>query len=267
MKRSLAAFSILLALLSSSCSTTHFSVLPRAGKFDPDGEIAVSGDAGTIGLDATNSVEALGLVEDDGVPGIRGDVDWGVACLTLAWQQSENGGTGTLEAEISDDDTTIAAGTDIESVFDFGLGEALVTFDVIPGDTFELGLGLGAAVFDLDVSVTDLLTGEVVDPEQETFAAPLLAVRAGVQVWRLDVQALLGGIDFSYDGDSASLYDLDAFVRLSLFGRADRSGHGALVLGYRLFDLDVEYDDEEGSGSVDADVSFDGPYAALSLGL
>jgi len=266
MKRSLAACSILLSLFSAACSTTHFSVLPRGGKFEPEGDIAVSGDAGTVGVSASNSVEALGLVEDDRVPGIRGDVDFGIACLTVAWQQSENGGTGTLEAEISDDDTTIAAGTDIESVFDFGLGEVLVTFDMIPGDTFELGLGLGATVIDLDVSVTDILTGDVVDPDRQLFAAPLLAVRAGARFWRLDVQALLGGIDFSYEGDSASLYDLDAFARLNLFGEPSR-GYGALVVGYRFFDLDVEYDDDSGSSAVDADVTFDGPYVALSLGM
>jgi len=265
MRCSLAACSILFSLLASACASTHLSVLPRYGKFEPDGEIAVSGDAG-VGVNASNSVEALGLVEDDSAPGIRADLDWGSARMTLAWQQSEHGGAGTLEAEISDDDTTIAAGTPIDSVFDMGLGELLVTFDVIPGDMFELGLGFGATVFDLDVAVTDSTTSETVDPDQALFGAPLLAVRAGVQFWRVDLQALLGGIDISYEGDSASLYDLDAFARLSLFGRADRR-HGALVVGYRLMDLDVEYDDENGSGAVDADVSFAGPYVALSLGL
>jgi hypothetical protein len=264
MNRSLAACSILLSL--SACSSTHLDILPRGGKFKPDGEIAVSGDAATVGITASNSIEALGLVEDDSAPGLRADLDWGSARLTVAWQQSKHGGAGTLEAEISDDDTTIAAGTDIESDFDMGLGEVLLTFDMIPGDTFELGLGLGATFFDLDVAVTDTLTGDTVDPDQSLFGAPLLAVRAGAKFWRLDVQALLGGIDVSYQGDSASLYDFDAFARLSLFGEADKR-HGAIVVGYRLLDLDVEYDDENGSGAVDADVSFDGPYVALSLGL
>jgi hypothetical protein len=266
MKCSRAACLLSVSFLASACASTRFSVLPRYGKFEPDGEIAVSGDAGTVGVNATNSIEALGMVEDDGAPGIRADLDWGSPRLTLAWQQSEHGGTGTLEAEISDDDTTIPAGTDIESEFDMGLGELLLTFDVIQGDRFELGLGFGATVFDLDVAVTDTLTGETVDPDRTAFAAPLLAVSAGVQFWRVDLHALLGGIDISYDGDSASLYDLDAFARLSLFGRADRR-HGALVVGYRLLDLDVEYDDEDSSDSVDVDVTFDGPYVSLSLGL
>jgi len=256
----------ILFFLASACSTPHFDVIPRYGTFEPDGEVALAGTAGTIGINSTNSVEALGFVEDDGVPGIRGDLDWGTTHLTLAWQASEHGGRGTLEAEISDDDVVLGAGTDIDSKFDLGLGEALLTFDLIPGDTFELGIGLGATVIDLDVSVRDVLTGETVQPDQETFLAPLFAVRAGVQFWRVDVQALLGGMDITYDGDSASLYDLDAFARLALFGGAN-GGHGALVVGYRYVDLDVDYDDEDESEAVDAEVSLDGPYVALSFGM
>ena len=136
----------------------------------------------------------------------------------------------------------------------------------MPGDTFELGLGLGATVIDLDVSVTDVLTGQTVDPDRTLFVAPLLALRGGVQLGNFDVQALLGGIDVSYQGDSAALYDLDAFARLSFFGRAN-SGHGAVLVGYRYVDLDVNYDDQNGSGAVDANVGFAGPYVALSFGM
>src|SRR5262245_7049598 len=244
-----------LLFLASACSTVHLAVLPRVGNFEPEGEIALSGSAGGVGVDATNSVEALGLVEDEGVPGIRADLDWGRSRWTLAWQQSEHGGTGTLEAEISDDDASIAAGTQVDSVFDMGLGEFLVTFDVVPGDTFELGLGLGATLFDLDVSVTDPLGGDTVDPDESTFAAPLVALRGGVRFGRVDLEALLGGIDFTYDGDSASLYDLDVLARVNLLGEHGRA-HGALVVGYRLVDLDLDYDEDDGSGQVEADVDF-----------
>lgn len=252
------------ALLASACSTAHFSVLPRGGNFEPDGEVALSGSAGGVGVTATNSVEALGLVEDEGVPGLRADLDWGASRWTFAWQQSEHGGTGTLEAEISDDDVSIPAGTQVDSVFDMGIGELLVTFDLVPGDTFELGLGLGAALFDLDVSVTDQTTGDTVDPDETLFLAPLVALRGGVRIWRVDLEALLGGMDLTYDGDSASLYDLDVFARLNLFGSVG-AAHGAVVLGYRLLDLDVDYDEDD--GAVEADVDFAGPYVALSLGL
>lgn len=265
MKPALAAS--LLPVLASACAApAHFSLLPRGGTFDPEGDIALAGTAGTVGITATNSVEALGLVEDDGVPGLRTDLGWGVSHWTFAWQQSENGGTGTLEAEISDEDTVIAAGTQVETVFDLGLGEFLLTFDVVPDERFELGLGFGATVFDLDVSVTDPLSGESVDPDRALLPVPLLALRAGVQFWRVDVQALLGGIDFSYEGDSAALYDLDAFARLSLFGASSRA-HGALIVGYRYLDLDVDYDEDDGSESLEVDVYFDGPYVGLSLGI
>ena len=253
-------------LLASACSSVHLAVVPRAGNLEPDGEIALSGSAGGAGVDSTNSVEALGLVEDEGVPGLRADVAWGPSRWTLAWQQSEHGGSGTLEAEISDDDASIAAGTDVDTVFDMGLGELLVTFDLVPGDTVELGLGLGAAVFDLDVSVTDPASGDSVDPDESAFLAPLVALRGGVRFGRFDLEALLGGIDLTYEGDSASLYDLDVLARVNLFGTPGRA-HGALALGYRLVDLDVDYDEDDGSGDAEADVDFAGPYVALSLGI
>jgi hypothetical protein len=257
--------SISFLLLASACSTPHLAVLPRGGAFEPEGEIALAGEAGTIGVDATNALAALGLVEDDGVPGVRADVDCGVPTWTLAWQQSDHSGSGTLEAEISDDDVVLAAGTDVDTDFELGLGELLVTFDVIPGDTFELGLGLGATVFDLDVAIRDS-SGNTVDPDRSQFAAPLLAVRAGVRFWRIDLEALLGGMDLSYEGDEASLYDFDAFARLNLFGDVRRA-HGALVVGYRYLDLDVDYDDDDSTDAVRVDVEFDGPYVALSVGI
>ena len=255
----------LLALVAcGACSAPSLAVLPRAGTFEPDGEVALAGSAGGVGLAATNSVEALGLVEDEGVPGLRADLGWGGLRLTLAYQQSEHGGQGTLEAEISDDDVSLPAGTTVDSEFDMGLGEALLTWDLVPGDRFELGLGLGAALFDLDVSVTDALTGDTVDPEAETFLAPLVAVRAGARLGFLDLQALLGGIDFSIDDDDAALYDLDVFARVNLLDTPG-GAHGALVAGYRLLDLEVDYDDEE--GDLEADVDFSGPYVGLSFGL
>src|SRR5262245_65814579 len=123
MKRSLPACSLLLLLLlASSCATASLDVLPRGGSFEPEGHVALSGSAGTIGLNSSNSVEALGLQEDDEVPGLRADLGWGSSHWTFAWQQSEHGGRGTLEAEVSDDDTVIAAGTQVDSDFDLGLG-------------------------------------------------------------------------------------------------------------------------------------------------
>jgi len=262
MKRLLPAAPLLLA---TACSAPSLAVLPRGGTFEPDGEVALSGSAGGVGVSSSNSVEALGLVEDEGVPGLRADLAWGGLCLTLSYQQSAHGGEGTLEAEISDDTISLPAGTMVDSEFDMGLGEALLTWDFLPGETFELGLGLGAALFDLDVSVTDELSGETVDPEAETFLAPLVAVRAGARLGPFDVRALLGGIDFSLDDDDAALYDLDVFARLNLLGTPG-AAHAALVVGYRLLDLEVDYDDDD-SNDVEADLDFSGPYVGLSVGL
>jgi hypothetical protein len=254
-----------LLVLAGACSTPRLELQPRYGTFEPEGDIAVTGTASGFGVAARNSVEALGLQEDEDVFGGRADVRSGIVSWTFAWQGSENGGRGTLEAEISDEDVTIPAGTTVDSVFDLGLGEALVTFDVVPGDTVELGLGLGVSVLDLDVSVSDVGTGETIEPEEELLLVPVLGVRAGVRLWRLQLEALLGGVDLSYDGDDVAFYDLDAFARLDLFGTRSRV-RGGVAVGYRFLDLEVDYEDDDET-TVDADVDFDGPYVALFLGL
>jgi len=248
-----------LALAGTSCFLPNASVEPRYGRFELDGELAIADS--TLGITASNSLDDLGLQDDSGVPGIRGDVKWGSPHLTVMWQSSSHDGSGQLTADLSDGDVTIPVGTAVDSALDLGLGEALLTFDLFPGDTFEVGIGLGAVLLDIDASFTG--GGETIDADQ-ALPLPVLAARGGVQFGKLDAQAVLSGFDASYDGDDVRFLDLDLFLRYSLFGGADGT-HGALILGWRRLDLDAEYDDS--GESVHADAVFDGPYVGFSLGV
>ncbi|MFN0007317.1 MAG: hypothetical protein ACKVXR_05365 [Planctomycetota bacterium] len=247
-----------LALVGASCVSV--SVVPRFGPLDVDGRIGVN-DASS-GLTARNDLDDVGIDRDNTVLGARADLEVGGMHTTLALSDSSHGGSGTLAAELSDGTTTIPAGTDVESDLDLTIGEAMVTWDLVPGDTVEVGIGLGATIFRVDSSFQAPSTGDEIATD-ETVPIPLLAARVGLAFGDFDVSAVLGGMRLDIDGESNSFYDLDFMARMRIFGQEDVFA-GALVLGYRHVDLSAEYED---SGSrVEAHVRIRGPYIGFSFG-
>ncbi len=251
--RSAARLLIVLGALSS-CGAPSFGVTPRLGKLDIDGEIGVQ----SAGVSATNSVESLGLVEDDSVFGARVDLDWGGVHVTASGQSSTHDGDGVLEAELSQGGTTITAGTAVASELDIGLYSGVVTFDLLPTDNFELGLGLGVSVADFDTSFTDETTGDRIATD-EVVPIPVLAARGGFALGPVDVSVLAAGMAVAIDGDEATYIDLDAVARVRVLGSGDRFT-GWLALGWRQVELDAEYEDD---GEAELDLEFSGPYFGL----
>jgi hypothetical protein len=250
------AASSLLAVAVSSCGAPSFGITPRLGKLDIDGNIGVE----STGVTAKNSVESLGLVEDDSVFGGRVDLDWGGVHVTAAGQSSTHDGDGVLEADLSQGGTTITAGTAVESKLDIGIYSGVVTFDLLPTDNFELGLGLGVAAIDFDVSFTDPNSGDRIATD-ETVPLPVLALRGAVALGPVDVSVLASGISVAIDGDEATYIDLDAMARVRVLGSGDRFT-GWLALGWRQIDLDAEYEDD---GEAELDLEFSGPYFGLTF--
>ncbi|MEW6074258.1 MAG: hypothetical protein AB1726_16900 [Planctomycetota bacterium] len=248
-----------LALLPAACATPSLSIAPRYGTFDVDGSFGIS----STGVVATNDLSDIGIAEDDGVLGGRIDFDFGSPHLTVATQSSSHGGRGTLTAAIDHDGVTLDVGDDVETDLDLDLHDAALTFDLVPGDAVELGIGLGVTVFGIDMAVRDLATGDQIETDQ-TLPIPVLAARLGAEWGRFDAEALVTGFDLSYQGDSASFYDVDVFGRYRLLGGRDHL-RGSVVLGYRLMTFDIEYDDDESDAELDLDLG--GPYVGLQFGL
>lgn len=255
--RKVAAVAALLGSLAG-CSLPRAMVTPRLGTFDVKGDIAVS----SSGASASNSVDSVGLVEDDSVFGGRVDLAWGGIELSASAQTSTHDGDGVLEADVSQGGTTISAGTSVASALDLGLYNALLTFDLVPGDTFELGIGPGISVIDIQASFTDTTTSDQVSTD-EVVPVPLLVLRAGAQLGPVHVSALVGGMKVSIDGNDATYLDVDLMGRLRLLGDGDHMT-GWLTVGWREVDIDVQYDD--GGDSVDADLTFSGPYFGVTIG-
>ena len=241
--------------LCSACAGPYIAVEPRYAQLSLEGDIAVASGAVT----ATNSVEALGLGDEEDTFGARVDARWLMPHLTVWGSSTGFEGDGTLEADLSQGGNTIVAGTDVESEFDFDMLNAVLTFDFFPGDTIEAGIGFGAALLSLDASITDPLGNADVTLD-ESLPIPLLAARLGASFWRLDIEALLSGMTLDVDGNDATYYDLDLTARMRVLGSGDHTT-GHLVLGYRHVALEVDYDDA--GDAVALDLEFTGPYIGL----
>lgn len=248
------------ALLITACSTPRLDVTPRWGTLDIDGKLGVS----TGPVTAKADLNSAGLQQDDSVLGARVDFDWGGSHVMVSGQQSEHGGDGTLDATLSSGGTTITAGTDVTSEFDLGLYSAAYTFDFVPTDLVEVGLGLGVSYIDVQSSITDSNTNETIDGD-ESLPVPVLAARLGARIWRIDASLQAQGIAAELDGDEILYVDLDLMAKLRLLGGEDHLG-GHLTAGYRWVDLELEYENDDGD-QVDGDATFSGPYIGLTLSI
>jgi hypothetical protein len=248
------------ALLLTACSTPRLDVTPRWGTFDIDGKLGVSSGAVTAKAD----LNSAGLQQDDSVLGARVDFDWGGSHVMVSGQQSEHGGDGTMTASIGTPPDQIDAGADVHSELDLGLYTAAYTFDFIPTDLVEVGLGLGVSYLDIQSSFTDSVTNETVDGDA-SLPVPVIAARLGTRIWRLDASLQGQGIAAKIDGDEILYVDLDLMAKLRLIGGDDHlAGH--LTAGFRWVDLELEYENDDGE-QVDGDATFAGPYIGLTLSI
>jgi hypothetical protein len=254
--KSLPSLAVLALVTLASCSAPQFSVAPTYGLFEPKGDVSYVTSGGAS---ARNSVETLGLDDSEGTLGARADFKWGVPHLTVSTQASSWDGDGTLTADFGG----ISAGVNVESELDLALHRAILTFDVLPTDMFELGLGFGITAADIEAEVTDDLSNTT-ESADEIAPIPLLALRAGFRIWRLDFEALVAGMSIDSGDDKATYLEADLNARLALFGEPG-GVNGSLMLGWRQVDIDVEYTDD--GDDVALDLTFSGPYFGLQIGI
>jgi hypothetical protein len=141
------------------------------------------------------------------------------------------------------------------------VGSAIWTFDFVPGETVELGLGLGVHWLAFDGRMTD--GTDTVELDQDV-PVPVLAARAGLVFGPFDVTALLSGLQFKDGGDEATFFDADLMGRWRFLAGIDGHVSGALVLGWHQTDVTLDYTD--GSDHVDADLDVSGLYYGLCIG-
>ncbi len=245
-----------LNLALAACATPSFDVQPRYGR--PE----ISGTAGATsgGVGGSADLEQAGL-EDDEALSARVDLDFGSAHLIGLADAPQFEGSGTLDVSVSDGTNTIAGGAPVDSKLDLAHYDLALVFDLIPGDTFELGLGFGAAYFDLDFRFEESGTGTIVASEEQV-PVPFLALTGAVWLGPVELAAFAGGMEYTYDNDTLSFLDLDAYARCKLFG-GHRLLRTSLVVGYRLTQFELDYDDA--NTQIDTDFTIQGPYVGLEV--
>ena len=257
----LLALTLALSAAVASCGAPSASFTTRILNYEVSGDLLVSEGAATTSSD----VERLGMSEDDGAFAPKASFNWGAFQLDLAHSDTEHSGTGVADADLELDGITISGSDTVFTDFQMAKTDLLMTWDVIPGDTVDVGLGFGAALLDLDASIESLTVPGADISTDEQVPVPMLAGRVGVELWDLDLEGVVSGLSVDVDGNTATVIDLDVGLNWQL---VDLGGTvlGAITVGYKSFDIDVEYDDGA-SGSVDLDLAFTGPYFGITLTL
>jgi hypothetical protein len=257
----LAPVTILFAL--GACSSPRLDLIPRIEQAKFGGSIAASTSGGAL---TSNDVQdALGLGETSSEFGARADLSFGAGKWTFAYSPASFSGNGTLTADITQGGTTISANTPVATDLKMDLGSAIWTYDFFPGDTVELGIGLGAHVLDFHSTVTstDTKASGTVTLDQP-IPVPVLAARAGVVFGPFDVSALVSGLKVNTSSADATFLDADLMGRWRFMGGVGGRLSGAAVLGWRKTDIKLDYTD--GADHTDADLNISGIYYGLSIG-
>lgn len=239
-------------LLLAACSAPRFEATPSYGFTKLSGDFAIA----TGSVSSTNDLKDLGLDDQEGSPGARVDLSWGSPHLTIAVAQMNTDGTGTTTADLTQGGVTINAGTNVDSSVDLTYGTAVVTFDFVPSDAVEVGIGFGAEAASVQTKVKPTGLGAGIDTD-ESAPVPVLALRAGVDLGPIAIDGLLTGIKIDYSGDSLTFYDLDLRARWEMFE------HAHLLVGYKRWKVDLDY--EDGADNVQLDVTADGPYLGVVI--
>lgn len=253
------AASVLWALLACACQLTPSLVaIPRYGGLDISGDVLVSANSASVGSD----VGELGFEDDSSVFQPRLDFAWGPAHVAASAYWAEYEGTGTAESQLDLGGVVISAGEQVESSLELTSANVVATFDLVPTDIIDVGIGLGARYIDFAGNVRSLSSGNSI-ASAEVIALPVAAARVAVALGPFEVSAVGSGLTGSYSGIDATVLDVDVmgeytFERFLGF-------HGSLVVGYRYITIEVDYTDQ--GSDVEADLDFSGPYVGLALGI
>lgn len=249
----------LLALLAAGCSAPRIWTTQRLGPVEVDGSISVTNG----GAGASSSADALGLERDDSSWSPRVDLDLASMHVNAGRFASHHEGTGRAEATLSVGGSTINANDTVNSMLDLELTTVAITFDFVPTEVLDVGLGIGGGVLEYDAFFQSTTTSQIVESNESVpvgFLAGRVASRLGDFLLSVD----LAGLEISLDDDELMYLDADAAVAWSFFDPVG-PGFGELVLGYRHIQTDIEVN--ESNERVDADLDFSGAYVGLSIGL
>jgi hypothetical protein len=170
-------------------------------------------------------------------------------------------GDGVTEGTLEIGGETIPVNAAVHTDLDLADLKSTLTWDLVPSDTVELGLGVGVAVLAVDLHMVEKNGPGELDSER-SIPVPLLAGRFALHFGALGLYAELGYTDVSIDEGDLVLADYELGATMTLFGS---EGHmaGRLAAGWRGMHADAEIVDDE--SDVDANLTLDGPFVGFVL--
>lgn len=222
------------------------------------GALSLGGSFSTGGGAGATSMAQLGLDDYEAAPGLKGQFGLLGGVFSLAGFQSEYAGSGTTEGAIEVRNQTIDAGTEVDSKLDLTVARALFSWNLLPIGPVEVGIGFGAELVDLELELQEQVSGDRLTSD-ELLTIPFAAVRAAWAWGPVAMRAVLAGTSYTYDGDETQLLDGDVEASVEVFDQ------GSLAVGYRLIDLDAEYDDR--GDTIAAELELNGWYFGLRFSL
>jgi hypothetical protein len=246
---------LLLATAMAGCGIPRADLALQGAYLVPGGKVGVSRGRSQV----TTRVDDLNL---DGQVVVlpRAALGWGGLHLRADGFTGTWSGNGTATARLdAGDGHRIEAGTDVATDVELTYATAAATYDLVPSDVVDLGLGLGAGWLGYDLMFASRESRARVSVDDSTpFAYPALHVASDLGIVRLSGD--LGGIALSAGDRKLTYVDADVRAALRLF---EGVASGYLVAGYRYLLLD--YEDEQGGSDVRADVTFQGPYLGFQV--
>lgn len=245
----------LLAL--GACALPTAKVQPRFGLYSISGDGSYSDGMSGGG---TFDFEDEANLDDEETPALRAEVKFGAAHLIATADLPQFSGTGTVNVDIGG----ITAGSTVDTELDFGFFNGLVVFDLVPGDTVEVGIGVGLSYITLDQMYREQMFGTT-EQDEEEFFLPVVAGLAAVHIGPVEVSGLVSGLAIEYEDDSLFYLTGDLNARLKIFGGTHRI-RGSLIGGVWISQIDVDYTDDDGT-AVDTDILITAPYAGIEFSL
>lgn len=250
---------LLLLALTAGCSAPRVWTTQRIGPVDISGDLAMN----VGGASGSTSASQLGLDDDDSTWSPRVDFDFAGLHINVNRLASEHSGDGSAIADLVLDGVTINANQPVRSRLDFEMTTAAITFDFIPTSLVDVGIGIGAGTLDYDIDIQEI--GAPANRVQSSEEAPMgfIAGRAASELGDFLLSLDVAWIKVELDDDELLFVDYDAALAWEFFSAGPAFGH--LVLGYRLTQAELEF--EDGTSTVDANLDFQGAYLGLAIGL
>ena len=241
--KTLGACGVLL-LTAAGCAPLRVTAQAGYTQTAVSGEMALESGSSSSSSQASQDIEsAFGLGDQQGSPWLRVQADLGVPVLTASGFWLKETGTGVLDENFGG----LPTATPVTSDLDLGCGKFSCTFDIELG-AVKLSPGLAVDVFDLDFRVTEVSLGNAEEID-EILAVPMLFLRGETTLDVLGFVAEVGYLDSpEIQGNEGKFLDVEAMIECAVFG------HGSLVAGYRLLDLDANGEAGEDSFAIDLQI-------------